>query len=179
MFWLLPLILILMPTVVLSLRGDGFHNHLVNQAAGIFREVGLDVALEHPLTLPDGRIDFVDVWVTGLGVVLACEVETTPRYVLVNAEKALVLAVQLWVVVPDRRLKVAISRKVVTAFPQDIPGSNPGAGPGAIRFLLVGEIRQALTNHLSGFSPVNTPRKSGNMEKQTLNPPQINPTPGS
>ena len=127
-----------------------FHNHLVQQAATIFKDAGLLVHLEYPIKLPDGRTNYVDLFITrdwDIPTTCVCEVETTPRYVLVNVEKALALKLPLCVIVPDRKLKTSIESKVQKVFPE--------GDLHHVCFLLPDEITQVLTRYFPIFSAVN------------------------
>ena len=146
------LALLLVPT---CLRGDAFHNHLVDLSAELLLKSGLQAWPEHPLPLPDGRINFVDLLITGpfgSGVVFACEIETTTRYVLVNIEKAIALSLPVWIIVPNHQLKRAAQRKVKSSF--------AGHERGDICFLVPGQITQALTHCFPRCPAANVAREN-------------------
>lgn len=94
------------------MRGGMFHNLMVARAARAFERVGFTTRLECPLSLPNGQRDFVDILVQRGGVVIAVEVETTPRYVVVNSAKAAELNLALWIVVPNSAVQAAICKKL-------------------------------------------------------------------
>lgn len=96
----------------LFVRGGGFHGLLVDQAADILRSDDWQVMLEHPLPLPDGKTNYVDVYAKREGQVLLIEVETTPRYAQVNVAKAQQLHLPLWLLTPDQQVRSAIIRRL-------------------------------------------------------------------
>lgn len=120
------------------MRGECFHNFLVEKSALGFQEVGFSTTLECPVHLRDGRIDFIDILAIKGAIKIACEVETTPRYVLVNVEKALALALPVWIVVPTRSIEKVIERKLLQALPE--PHRS------RICILLPDQLEQALTH---------------------------------
>jgi hypothetical protein len=95
---------------VATLRGGGFHNMLVARSALAFQRAGYTTILECPQRLADGRTNFIDILASRGANVIACEVETTVRYVTVNAEKAGQLALPLWIIVPDRIVRAEVIR---------------------------------------------------------------------
>lgn len=126
------------------MRGKQFHNYLVEQSAIALRNAGFAVELECPRTLPDGRLDFFDILATRTPITLACEIETTPRKVMVNVEKAFALALPLWIIVPDRRTRMAVDKKVAQHCKR--------LKRHRIWILLPDELPQALTICFSKFS---------------------------
>ena len=138
--------------LLLTLRGQRFHNHLVCQVAEEFIGAGFDVELERPLQLGDGRCDFVDLLATRGDEVLVCEVETTPRRIVVNAQKAVGLGLPLWIVVPTRRLRSAAQRKTAHL----ITRSDP------ICILLPSEVSQALRHCVPMIPAANAVREHRN-----------------
>lgn len=128
------LILLMLPQTV---RGGTLHNWLVGEVAAGLRRAGFTVVTEHPCRLPDGQLDFVDVYALGPAGTLACEIETTPRHVRRNARKAAALGIPLWVVVPSRIVRTAVRRC--------LRGAHLAPGGRPIQFPLVGELQQALT----------------------------------
>jgi hypothetical protein len=136
-----------------AMRGGALHNFLAAKAAGRFREAGFGVLIEHPLELPDGRLDFVDLLARHDGYTIACEVETTARHVLENLEKARTLDLTLWIVVPNRKVRSAVARKIRRA-----PKSQSGE---SVQILLIGEVFQRLTDYFPSFSAANTGPENG------------------
>ena len=134
------------------MRGDPFHNYLVEKAAAAFVHCGFDVALEHRIPLDDGRVDYVDLLACRGEFSIACEVETSARYVLVNTAKAEALGLILWIVVTNRKVLSNVVRKLATR-------PDPPKGR-EIQILLPGEILQVVMNSFPLFSPVNAPGKN-------------------
>ena len=130
--------------IALEMRGDAFHQFLAERASFDLWNAGFTVLQEHPIRLADGRLNFIDLFCTRGDVTLACEIETTVRYVSINAEKARMLDVPLWVIVPTQRLKQAARRKVERTVNRHVECS--------IQFLLLDELPQALTKCFPTFS---------------------------
>mgnify|MGYP005853240619 CR=1 FL=1 len=129
------MVAILLWLTVAGVRGGAFHGQLVNGLAQAFTDAGWSVAVEFPIRLPDGRTDWVDLLARRAERRLAIEVETTPRYVRVNVEKARLLGIPLLIAVPTRRLLAAIERRL----------AHRAAGAGAdSRILLYAQLVQAL-----------------------------------
>lgn len=96
----------------IRMRGKPFHNYLVDQAGKAFHDAGCAVDLEYPQQLPDGRFNFIDILAVRDGIALACEVETTTSTVLSNVQKALLLQLPLWIIVPNRETRLSVARKL-------------------------------------------------------------------
>lgn len=141
------------------MRGGLLHNHLVAMAAKVFKAFGLEARTECPLRLQDGRLDFVDLLVWGGNHAVACEVETTPRHVLANVEKAQALELPLWVIVPNRRICRTVSRKVWRSW-------SGRVGP-VIKFLTIPQLPQAVVDCLPLFSPANMGWENGKTIQST------------
>jgi hypothetical protein len=90
---------------------------------------------------------YFDVFAQRGSVALAFEVETTSRHAVDNARKASLVGIPLWFVVPRRRLKLELTRKLK---PLDL---RPGGEP--IKILLLAQLEQELRNYLSLFIPAN------------------------
>ncbi len=84
------------------------------------QDAGFTVALECPVKVASGGTDFVDIMAWCGPAMVACEIETTPRNVVVNAERALDLGLLLYVVVPNRRVRSAAINKLR----RGLPGAN-------------------------------------------------------
>lgn len=98
-----------------QMRGGAFHNFIVGRCATALRRAGFAAELEAHRRLADGRLDAIDLVARRGEFTVAVEVETTPRGVASNAEKALALALPLWIVVPDRRVQRAAHVRLVRA----------------------------------------------------------------
>lgn len=140
-FLIIAAVILLVP---LHLRGGTLHNYIVNRAAGALQRAGFGVFCEHPVRLADDRLDFVDLLVRCGSWEFCVEVETSPRRVLTNAAKADVAGLPLWLVVPNRKVRQAVARKL-----KKVPYH-----PGGLRIyiLLLGELEQTLTNYIPLFS---------------------------
>lgn len=102
----------------LCMRGGRFHDLLVHQAADILHHQGWTTSLEHPLKLPDGTTNFVDIYatipsphnspLTPSNGALLIEVETTPRYAATNIAKAQHLNLPVWLLTPTHRVRASI-----------------------------------------------------------------------
>ncbi len=138
--------------IAVFLRGGKLHNYLVAQAEGIFRDAGFSTSLEQPEALPGGGVNFVDLLARRGEVLICVEVETTPRNVVSNARKARLLGLPLVVLVPSRKVQRTV-RKTLAA-----SGVLPGGKP--ICVLLLGQLRQAVTNSFPELSAASGERKN-------------------
>ena len=134
------------------LRGGGFHNHLVYETARIFGLAGFRVRLERPVHLPDGRLNFLDLLAERGDCSIAVEVETSARRILINAAKAEQAGLPLWVVVPTRKVKKAVAKKL----------NQSGLRPGGLRIyiLLLSQLNKEVTRCFPYFPPANTNREN-------------------
>ena len=147
------------------LRGDAFHNFLVQDAVQSFRGAGFEVTTERALRLESGETDYVDVLAERADLTVCCEVETSARYTLVNARKAAALGLPLVVVVPSRKLRSSVIRKLGRR--SERPGRH------GIRVLLLSELRQRLANCFPFFPPANAQGKN----KKQIEKPVGKPSP--
>ena len=134
-----------------KMRGDTLHNSLVAKAGEIFSDFGFETTLECGIPLDDGRIDFVDLVAEHGDCLVACEVETTPRGVLSNSAKAGALNLPLWILVPNRKVRLAVLKKL------GISSRKPG--DREIKILLLGQLHEELMNCFPLFSPANRQRE--------------------
>lgn len=139
-------------TLALFLRGGKLHNYLVTESEGILQNAGFETYQEHPKKLSDGGVDFIDLLAEKEGFLACIEVETSARYVLINAAKAEQLGLPLMVVVPTRKVKRAVQNKL----------SKTAIKPGGrdIYILMLAQLKQEVTNCFSLFSPANEGRKN-------------------
>jgi hypothetical protein len=121
------------------MRGKSLHNLIAERVRAELEGLG-EVHPEHKLS-GNGTTTYVDLFFRRGLFVLAIEVETTIRHAIKNAGKAALVGVPLWIVVPHRRLKSAIANKTNNL------GLRPSGQP--IKILLLGTLRQTLTNYLS------------------------------
>ena len=138
--------------LVLFLRGGALHNHLVFETENIFRRAGFNTQQEHPQRLPDGRLDFIDLLVQRGNCVICIEIETSARYVLTNAAKADQIGLPLIVIVPNRKVKMAVQKKLAQ--------SQITACGLRIYVLFLHQIEKGLTNYFPLFSSANSRGKT-------------------
>lgn len=138
--------------LVLFLRGGQLHNYLVGETEGIFRNAGFSTHQEYPLRLPDGRLDFIDLFVQLGNCMICVEVETSARRILSNASKADQLGLPLIVVVPNRKVQRAVITKLAR--------TKQTAGGLRIYVLLLTQLEKEFTNYFPLISPANDTRKN-------------------
>lgn len=126
------------------MRGQPFHNSLVDKAAAELREAGFGVEIEMPLDLGNGKLDFLDILAWKEDIRLGCEVETGARHVVSNVLKALRLGLPLIVVVPNRKVLEAVTRKLQAEVGE--------LAQERIWISLPGRLRQAVMSCCSSFS---------------------------
>lgn len=144
------------------MRGKPLHNLMVNRTNDSLKDLG-DTCTEYKLSF-NGTTNYVDLFIRCGSFALAIEVETTIRHAVDNAKKAAAVGVPLWIVVPTRRLKSTLTKKL------NLLGLRPGSEP--IKVLLLGAVRQAFMNYLSG-------RIDGRIENKQIVNRQNTPTIGS
>ena len=144
----------------LFLRGGAFHNHMVHEAESTFRKLGFATWLEHGIRLPDGRLDFVDLLVHRGNCILCVEIETTCRNILQTATKADSLGLPLWIIVPNRKTRDSVNRKL-----ERVP-----VRPGGLKIyvLLLNQLNQILTKYCPQNSPVNGTRGNRKTKKREI-----------
>lgn len=147
------------PLIIPRMRGGLLHNYLAARAAEIFKAFGLEARTECPLRLRNGRLDFVDLLVWGGNHALACEVETTPRHVLANVEKAQALKLPLWVIVPNRQICRTVSRKVWRSW--------SGRGGPVIKFLTISQLPRTVVDCFPLIFPANKGWEDGKTIQST------------
>jgi hypothetical protein len=144
------------------MRGKALHNLMVNRTNESLTDF-CDIDIEHKLFF-NGITNYVDLYIRYGLFELAIEVETTVRHAVDNAKKAAVIGVPLWIVVPTRRLKSTLTKKL------NASGLRPGNEP--IKVLLLDALRQALMKYLSR-------RIDGRIEDKQIVNRQNTPTIGS
>jgi len=98
--------------VLPAMRGKALHKYITKMAAEGLVKIGFDISAEHPVCLPSGGRDYVDIFVRCDSYEMVVEIETTPRNVLVNATKAEELGLRMWIVTPNKKVSSAIVRKL-------------------------------------------------------------------
>jgi hypothetical protein len=129
------------------MRGKPLHNLIARDVQEIARKFFDFTGREYRLS-KNGVTTYLDVFARRDSIALAFEVETTVRCGAKNARKAAHVGVPLWIIVPKRRLRSEIARRLGPL------GLKPGGEP--IKILLLGQLEQELTNYLSIFIPANT-----------------------
>ena len=130
------------------MRGDTFHNFLADEIKAAVSAPVTCVYTEYRVRRCGVVADF-DLFLTAGHFVLGIEIETTIRHAFDNIRKADAVDVPLWVVVPTRRLKNRIERRLKNA--EITPAGQP------IKILLLDQVKPALTNCLSKFIQANMP----------------------
>ena len=122
------------------MRGKTLHNLIAKKTRDEVEGFFDSVDPEHRIS-NQRATTYVDLFARKDSFVLAIEIETTARHAVDNARKAAIVDVPLWIIVPTRRLKSKLTGKL--GGPELRPGGRP------IKILLLGELRQELTNSLS------------------------------
>lgn len=141
------------------MRGKTLHNLMAKKTRDMVEDFFESVDSEHRISNHQ-TTTYVDLFARKDSIVLAIEIETTVRHAVDNARKAAMVDVPLWVIVPTRRLKSDLNRKL--GDPELRPGGKP------IKILLLGELRQELANSLSWR--INGRIKNKQTEKQRNTP---------
>jgi hypothetical protein len=146
------LITIFFVSLAFFLRGGSLHNYLVCEAGKIFRNAGYETHQEHPEKLPDGGLDFIDLLARRGKFVICIEVELSARYILSNATKARKLKLPLVVLVPSRRVQIAVRNKLEKA--------GISLPKHRIYILLLSQLEQEVMNYFPLFFAVNKNREN-------------------
>ncbi len=140
------------------MRGRIFHNFLVALTVATFRQMGFEVLIEYALYLADGRADYVDLLAWRENYTAICEIETTARHALENLAKAKLLNLPLWIIVPNRKVRLEVGNKLMRA------GCNPEKD--SFQISMPDELPQRLTDCFPLFSLANTAGKNGKTKKE-------------
>jgi hypothetical protein len=149
----LIIIVLLFLATPMNLRGQIFHNFLVNQTKNIFMDQGFIVHTEYRLPAEKGRSDFVDILAYRERTVLLVEVETSVRHVLDNAAKAQQVNLPLWIIVPNRKVRLGVVKTL--KFHPYRPGGL------AIQIPVISELFQRLMKCFPNFPAANSEGKTG------------------
>jgi len=117
------------------MRGAPFHNGLARQVQQMFERFGWQVWTEKRIRA-HGVTTYVDLYAAKGGDALACEIESTDRHALDNAQKASMVGISLWLVVPTRQMRRRLVQKLGRA------GLTCGGQP--IHVLLLGDLETEL-----------------------------------
>ncbi len=118
----------------LVVRGGAFHNKIVEDVRAVFLSYGWEVETEF-CCQRNGITTFFDVYAVKGDVEIACEIETSVRHVVDNVLKARAVGIEVWVVVPSRRLCRLVERKLDGVCGEDC---------GEVLVLLLGEVMEEL-----------------------------------
>ena len=149
---LITIIIIALLTLPLLLRGGSLHTYLILESERILRQAGFHTYQEHPIRLPDGRLDFIDLLATQENFSIAIEAETSARHVLRNATKAEAIELPLWIIVPSRKVHNTITNTLAPSVLR--PGGQ------RIYILLLGQLESELRFCFPLFFTANTTWKN-------------------
>jgi hypothetical protein len=137
-----------------AMRGKALHKHIVEKVAESLMAFGFDVSAEHPVCLPRGAKDYVDIFVHCDIYDMVVEIETTPRNVLANTSQANELGLRMWIVTPNKKISLAIAKRL----------KKGGLfGNSRIRILTLGQFLDFGAEQIrSTFKPENEPEKAVN-----------------
>jgi len=128
------------------MRGKALHNYMASEIKAACNQLSVRSELEYAIRFDDVKVYFdIALWVKES--FLVCEVETTLRNVIHNIQKAHAAGVELWIVVPTRKLRRQVASKLRRV-------ELKPAGQ-EINLLLLNQFKQALTNKLSLSIPAN------------------------
>jgi|GEM_PF-4536277 len=118
------------------MRGEAFHNSIVDQAGRIFTSHRWEVYMEY--RYPCSAVTtYLDIFAVRGCWKIGCEVETTPRHILDNAVKAAIAGIPLLVIVPSRKLQ-RLGRRTIE--------SSDIAGVSMTKVLLLSQLEHELAN---------------------------------
>ncbi len=95
-----------------TMRGKVLHSHITQTAANRLVAAGYEVFAECPVRLLGGGRSYVDLIGVSGRFILAVEVETTPRNVVVNVDKAGRIGLEVCVVTPNKSICEAVIKKL-------------------------------------------------------------------
>lgn len=136
------------------MRGGYLHNDILTERLdAAWRSVGASTAREIAITDDEGRVcGYTDLLVRHGPTVIVVEVELSGRRVVRDLQKAVALhATELWIVVPNARVRGAVTRKLrrIPEKPED----------PTICVLSLGQALQRVRNCFSLFSRANAGKK--------------------
>lgn len=117
------------------MRGDILHNTMGKRTQTTLLSFFSEVHPEHKRCKND-IVTYLDLFAREEQSMLACEIETTARHGVDNAIKAAAIDIPLWIIVPNNKVKIKISRKLK---PLKL---RPGGKP--IKILLLGQLQREL-----------------------------------
>ena len=93
------------------MRGNPFHNKLVEDAEYIFSEFGWKTCTEQVFRI-GSTTTYFDLFARDGPLKIACEIETTSRHAVDNLRKAQAIGMPLWIIVPTRGVRQQIQRSL-------------------------------------------------------------------
>lgn len=122
------------------MRGKALHNYMASEIKTACNQLSVRSELEYAIQFDGVKVYFdIALWVKES--FLVCEVETTLRNVIHNVQKAHAAGVELWVIVPTRKLRRQVANRLGRI--EIKPAGRQ------INLLLLDQFTQALTNKLS------------------------------
>lgn len=119
------------------MRGGEFHNKIVEETKTIFNNHGWQVYTEYRYR-KHNITTYLDLLAVRGDKQIACEVETTARHAVDNAAKALSAGLDLWIIVP--------SRKLCRQVKQNLPSSGITTNRQSIKVLLLSQLEIELNS---------------------------------
>ena len=129
------------------MRGQFLHNYEAEWIRTKLIPYPVQVWLECPVRRR-GITAYFDLLLQIQAVLLAIEIETSARHIDDTAIKAAIIDIPLWVVVPTRRIRKQVERKL--AHLDVAPGGE------SIKLLLLGQVEKELAIYLSLFITANS-----------------------
>ena len=121
------------------MRGKTFHNHITQELMMAFTRLNWHVHKEFCVRR-NGVIIYFDLLALMGNLLLGCQVETSVRHIIENAQKACAVDIPTWFIVPTRKIRNLAAAKLQ---PLNItPGSEP------IQLLLPGQLEKELVKYL-------------------------------
>ncbi|RKY07134.1 MAG: hypothetical protein DRP56_06255 [Planctomycetota bacterium] len=122
------------------MRGNPFHNKLVEDAKCIFSRFGWKTYTERWFCT-NGITTYFDLFARDGPLKIACEIETTSRHAVDNLRKAQAIGMPLWIIVPTRGVRQQIQRSL---------GCKPVfSGDKPVAVILPDELRQCIEEYIN------------------------------
>ena len=129
------------------MRGQFLHNYKAEWIRTQLIPYPVQVQLECRIKR-NGITAYFDLLLQIRAALLAIEIETSARHIDDTAIKAAIIDIPLWVVVPTRRIRKQVERKLAHL--------NVAPGGESIKLLLLGQVEKELTIYLSLFITANS-----------------------
>ena len=121
------------------MRGRPFHNKLVKDAEYTFYKFGWETETEWMFCI-NGITTYFDLFAKTGPLIIACEIETTPRHAIDNLKKAQAMGIPLWIIVPTR----VIRRKIRGS----LSGEMAFSGDKPVTVILPDELEQCIEKYM-------------------------------